>query len=316
MKIKREPGEELDSFVTRLREAARRCSFLDEDQRILEQLIFSMIDNVEVLKRMVKDSPPTLSEVIRILKADEVATQEMSRMVGTGAYVHAVSHSQSRRPAPSQPNHIGNNHGATRRTGDTCDNCIFNHSNRDECPAKVMECFFCQKKGHMIAKCRKRLVANRGTNRNSSDPKRRNNQPGQRNIHDVEQLEDGDTSDAESVAVDNVFVGSLGGDKDCWQTAIRIGNRLVNCKVDTGAEVNVMPQRVYNQLREKPSLKLTRTVLRTVAGQVKPVGVINTKIQFKNKTSSAKFFVVDDITQTLCGLQTSVELGLVKKLFL
>ena len=54
MKIRREPSEELDSFVTRLREAARRCSFGDEDQRVLEQLIFSTIDNIEVLKRMVK----------------------------------------------------------------------------------------------------------------------------------------------------------------------------------------------------------------------------------------------------------------------
>ena len=81
MKVRREAGEELDSFVTRLHESARRCAFVDEEQRVLEQLIFSTIENVEVLKRMVKDSPPTLNEVIRILKADEVATLEMNRMV-------------------------------------------------------------------------------------------------------------------------------------------------------------------------------------------------------------------------------------------
>ena len=57
---------------------------------MLEQLIFSTIDNAEVLKRIVKDSPPTLNEVIRILKADEVATKEMDRMVGKGASVYAV----------------------------------------------------------------------------------------------------------------------------------------------------------------------------------------------------------------------------------
>ena len=96
MKIRRETGEELDSFVTRLHESARRCAFVDEEQRVLEQLIFSTIENVEVLKRMVKDSAPTLNEVIRILKADEVATLEMNRMVGMGVCIHTVS--QDKRP--------------------------------------------------------------------------------------------------------------------------------------------------------------------------------------------------------------------------
>ena len=167
----------------------------------------------------------------------------------------------------------------------------------------------------MIAKCRKRLAGSSSSTQKPVNQQRVSRQPDRRNVHEVEQLEDVDTSDAESVAVDSVFIGSLDTNKDCWQTAIRIGNKLVNCKVDTGAEVNVMPQRVYKQLRDKPSLTSTKTVLRTVAGQLKPLGVINTTIQFKEKTAVAKFFVVDDSTPTLCGLQTSVELGLVKKLF-
>lgn len=167
----------------------------------------------------------------------------------------------------------------------------------------------------MIAKCRKRLAANNDVNMNRASTNHDNRRSEHRHVHDVEQLTDSDESDNESVAVDNIFIGSLGSDKNSWQTAIRIGKKLVNCKIDTGAEVNIMPQRVYNQLREKPSLTSSKTILRTVAGQIKPLGVIETTIQFKKKTSVAKFFVVDDSTQTLCGLQTSVELGLVRKLF-
>ena len=137
-------------------------------------------------------------------------------------------------------------------------------------------------------------------------------------MHDVEveQLNNVDDCDAESVAVDSVFVGNISGkDNNSWQTAIRIGNKLVNCKIDTGAEVNAMPERVYLQLRDKPKLVATRTVLRTIAGQIKPIGVIETSAQFKEKRSVAKFFIVNDNSPTLCGLQTSVELGLVQKLF-
>lgn len=312
MKIRREPGEELDTFVTRLRETAKRCTFVDEDQRVLEQLIFSTIDNVEILKRMVKDSPPTLNEVIRILKADEVASLELNRMVGSSASVNAVSQNYNSRHTRTNGNKP---RAAAPKSGGTCSNCIFSHGSNDQCPAKEMECFFCKKRGHMIAKCRKRLAGSSSSTQKPVNQQRVIRQPERRNVHEVEQLEDVDTSDAESVAVDSVFIGSLNTNKDCWQTAIRIGNKLVNCKVDTGAEVNVMPQRVYKQLRDKPSLTSTKTVLRTVAGQLKPLGVINTTIQFKEKTAVAKFFVVDDSTPTLCGLQTSVELGLVKKLF-
>jgi len=163
----------------------------------------------------------------------------------------------------------------------------------------------------MIAKCRKRLAASQKSEKMAAGSR----QSQSRNVNEVEQLDESDGSDTESVAIDNIFIGSLGSDKDSWQTAIRIGNKLVNCKVDTGAEVNVMPQRVYKQLRDKPSLIPTKTILKTVAGQIKPLGVIETSVQFRKKKISAKFFVVDDNTQILCGLQTSVELGLVKKLF-
>lgn len=315
MKIRREAGEDLDSFVARLREAARRCAFTDEDQRVLEQLIFSTIDNVEILKRMVKDSPPTLSEVIRILKADEVATIEMDRMVGKGACVHALNTHEKHRSSNKVESRTG------LRKGGNCENCIFSHSDKHDCPAKSMECFYCQKKGHMIGKCRKRLASNDSLQHNSAKA-RRDKPTGrsqQRQIHDVHVEQDTDESDTDSVAVDSIFIGSLNKatcDKDSWQTAIRIGNKLVNCKIDTGAEVNVMPQRVYHQLREKPSLLSTSTILRTVGGQFRPLGVIDAIVQYKQRKSVAKFFVVDDTTQTLCGLKTSVELGLVQKLFL
>lgn len=313
MKIRRDTGEELDSFITRLRESARRCAFVDEDQRVLEQLIFSTVDNVEVLKRMVKDSPPTLNEVIRILKADEVATQEMDRMVGRSANIHTVRHDRLQQQTPRKNNSGRDRTGMER--GGSCKNCIFIHSSTDQCPAINMECFYCQKKGHMIAKCRKRQAAG-GANQRPASTHHNTTRSGHKNVHDIEQVDDPDESDTDSVAVDNIFIGSLScEDKESWQTAIRICNKLVNCKIDTGAEVNVMPQRVYNQLRNKPNLSATRTTLRTVAGQIKPLGVMEAAIQYKKKTSVAKFFIVDDSTPTLCGLQTSVDLGLVKKLF-
>lgn len=311
MKIKREPGEDLDGFVTRLRDAARQCAFEDEDKRVLEQLVFSTIDHVDVLKRIIKESPPSLEEMIRILKADEVAKMEMDRMVGSDASVHAVNNRRFQKPAPSRPSQDRRHRTTEERVGSEksaeCPNCVFRHEKHDECPAKTMECFYCLRKGHMIRKCRKRQNSNRYTEQR---PEKR------KTVHEIESLSEYDDSDNE-VAIDKVFVASLDYDdkENSWQTPIRIAGKLVNCKIDTGAEVNVMPRRVFKQLRDKPSLKTTATVLHTVAGQTKPLGVITVPVQHKEKKTSATFYVIEDSTKTLCGLQTSVELGLVQKLF-
>lgn len=314
MKIRRDPGEDLDDFVSRLREAAVKCAFADEDRRVLEQLVFSTIDNVDVLKRIIKESPPTLDEMIRILKTDEAAKQEMDRMVGKEVSVNEISNRRphnghrSQRNSEAVPRSSDKKSGSRLKLGGDCRNCIFDHTKDTPCPAKNMECFYCRNTGHMIAKCRKRQAQN-GTKGPTQNQKK---------VNEIEQVSDAESSDDEEPVIDSVFIGSTGkGEQDkSWQTAIRISNKKVNCKIDTGAEVNVMPHRVFKQLSDKPRLSPTRTVLHTVAGQVKPLGVIQVPVQHKNHKVTAKFYVVEDRTSTLCGLQTSVELGLVQKLFM
>lgn len=308
MKIRRESGEDLDNFVVRLKEAAKKCAFADEDRRVLEQLVFSTIDNVDVLKRIIKESPPTLEEMIHILKADEVAKRDMDRMVSNEASVNAINQPHSRRPPRQWDGQKTDRQPSAPRLqrGGDCANCIFSHNRDDICPAKKMECFFCKKPGHMIGKCRKR-TSNSGGQPPKDDRRKKINAVAEESDYDSD-------SDA---AIDRVFIASLdsGTDDRSWNTAIRIAGRKVNCKIDTGAEVNVMPNRVYNQLRTKPKLMTTRTTLHTVAGQVKPIGTLRVPVQYKEKKVEATFFVVEDTTNTLCGLQTSVELGLVQKLF-
>lgn len=308
MKIRRESGEDLDNFVVRLKEAAKKCAFADEDRRVLEQLVFSTIDNVDVLKRIIKESPPTLEEMIRILKADEVAMREMDRMVSNEATVNAINQPKSRRPPQQWDSHKTDRQPTASRLqrGGDCANCIFSHNRDDNCPAKTMECFFCKKPGHMIGKCRKRASNSRGQPPKDDRQKRINAVAGE-----------SDSDSDSDAAIDKVFIASLDSRTDdrSWNTAIKIAGKKVICKIDTGAEVNVMPKRIYNQLSKKLKLKTTRTTLHTVAGQVKPIGTLQVPVQYKEKKAEATFFVVEDSTNTLCGLQTSVELGLVQKLF-
>lgn len=305
LKIKREQGEDLDDFVVRLKEAAKKCSFQDEDKRVLEQLVFSTIGNVDVLKRVIKEQPPTLSEMIAILKTDETAITEMGRMVtGSSSAVNAIN-TQTRYSVKNNNSQSSTVKSPRYQRGGKCANCVFDHPNNATCPAKAMKCHHCNLNGHMIAKCRKRLA----------EEQKQPVKPLRKSVAEVECSADENEQEEEEV-IYTVCVDNIDSKKDdSWTTPIKISGSTVSCKIDTGADVNVLPERVYNKLRIKPRLTSTNVVLQTVNGRTKPLGKINAAVQFKDRKINADFFIMPTASPTLCGHQTSVALGLVAKLF-
>ena len=56
-------------------------------------------------------------------------------------------------------------------------------------------------------------------------------------------------------------VCSIGADKSEWNVTLTTHDSKINFKIDTGAQVNILPKTIYNQLRfklklEKSSIKL------------------------------------------------------------
>ena len=51
-------------------------------------------------------------------------------------------------------------------------------------------------------------------------------------------------------------VSALGGSKsDIWSMSLRTNGMMVNFKLDTGAQVNVLPRSVYCRLTARPVLE-------------------------------------------------------------
>ena len=89
-------------------------------------------------------------------------------------------------------------------------------------------------------------------------------------------------------------------------------------KIDTGADGNLMPIRMFAVLFPKVSLDaLRRTVNRDVTlfaynnTPIKQFGTCSVRLGFKNKSLVCKFFVVEHDT-ALVGINDSEKLGLVK----
>lgn len=100
-----------------------------------------------------------------------------------------------------------------------------------------------------------------------------------------------------------------------WIEKINIESKNVKCKLDTGAEISVTPSRVFENLNRKLNLKLyeTNVKIQSFSGEnVKPLGIINLKCTFKDKTCYENFVTVDTNT-VLLGLPGCVSQGLVKR---
>ena len=86
-------------------------------------------------------------------------------------------------------------------------------------------------------------------------------------------------------------------------------------KLDTGAEVDVMPKRVYDQVTSEDKLQTTTLKLHGYGGDNIPIlGSMQMKCKYKNTIKYVDFFVLETNSRTVLSLQACQAMGLVKLL--
>ena len=209
--------------------------------------------------------------------------------------------------------------GAQRRQSQSqanCDNCGRQHSKSDTCPAKGQTCNYCKKKGHYIQVCRRRARS-------------------QQKIHDIQNTspsleEDFETLSFESICIGNIDQGNHAVHKDeVFATVnIKITGRekdktTLKAKVDTGAQGNVLPLRIYQKMypqnidvNGKPkqgTLNQSKIILVAYGGsEIKHLGTVQIPCNYKDSKTVATFFVTDTSGPAIMGLKTATELNLLR----
>lgn len=95
-----------------------------------------------------------------------------------------------------------------------------------------------------------------------------------------------------------------------WTKCVEVEGKQIAFKIDTGAEVNILPLQVYNKLKLNNSINKTSIVLEVFGGnQLKPSGLVSLRCG----NTKQEFVIVDCKTTPTLGLKTSVHLGIVKR---
>ncbi|XP_049307359.1 uncharacterized protein LOC125777149 [Bactrocera dorsalis] len=120
-----------------------------------------------------------------------------------------------------------------------------------------------------------------------------------------------------SIKNTNFRINSFGRNKSNWTKTYQIGSRLVKFKIDTGADVNCVPLNIVKEMKIKMNSEQNDfPVFDYSNNKVKIFGIVKIKlvaVKFHFERI-VDFVVVDSTFKAILGLQTCIELGLIKRL--
>ena len=222
-------GESVVQFIRALNESADRCEFPDRATQIRDRIVVGMCDQT-VSREMQRMDIALLTEAkaVWMTRQAEEAERQM-RELTLPKSVDEVKPSRRRKPRVAPSSHQSNTKSNSDRITQLCGPCSrcghVKHFN-DKCPAIDRRCNVCCMLGHYGSCCKSK----------SSKPKNAR----------VNQL----VSDAS-------FLGEVDSKSDSWtQLVVVEGLDLpVRFKLDSGADVSVVPSRLCAHVTVRPPSK-------------------------------------------------------------
>ena len=142
-------------------------------------------------------------------------------------------------------------------------------------------------------------------------------------INQIEQ--ENETESDESETYENFFIGAIKNenmisfdenDDREWTIDLTVNKTLINFKIDSGAETNIIPLCEYRNIRNRPKLHKPRVKLTAYNTSIYiPVeGLCILYVENNNKCYPILFIVADIDSQPILGLKTSKQLNLIQRI--
>ncbi|UYV64370.1 K02A2.6-like [Cordylochernes scorpioides] len=284
--IVQKEGQGITEFVTELKQLAQECEFEElAESLIRDRFIIGMIDQ-EVKKKLLEDPQLTLPKAISVATiAESVCVQiasweekqAMIEKINKNTWEKNRSRVEKAKAGPSIAN-----------TKNECKWCGQQHT-YGNCPAYRKTCNACGKLNHFAAVCRTRRIRN------------------------LIAENEGDESFEGGINVNKVLVKTVRSDK--WSAVISINGNKTSVHLDTGAQINVLPQKVISLWPAKPIIKPTSLKAYAYGHSELPiVGKCEVLCQYGEKKSLCEFIIADVDAQTLITGDTCEKLEILKRI--
>ena len=123
------------------------------------------------------------------------------------------------------------------------------------------------------------------------------------------------SSDSESETIP-LFIASVGKQENSyWYADMLINNQVVNLKLNSGAQCNVLPYSLFKKVGGKQTVNSNVRKLVTFTGEkIKMVGRAMLDCEYKDRFHVLEFQIVDHDVIPMLGLQTCQEHNMIQKI--
>ena len=284
-----EQNESIDAFVAELRKLAKGCNFGDQEDRMIRDRILVGVKSKKTQGKLLEDSKLSLKTAIETCRAQEASQSKLETM--TGKQTVSVDRVKQKKN-DKQKKHSGASSEISEKKNETekkCTRCGYKwHKNFNNCPAKNEECLRCHRVGHFQSVCRQK------------DKKK------------VRHVRDSDSDD------EHVFLGNINEvndvNSDDWHTELLVDGKNVRFRIDTGADVTVVPDSYF---KNTDKLQKTDKKLYGPGGsKIEVVGVHKASMETKKQNSKTvqDLYVVRGLKKPLLGRPAIQALDLLQRI--
>lgn len=276
---KQEDGEAVDSFITSLYKLSEHCAYGNlRDELIRDRIVIGVRDKKLSMKLQLEDGL-TLEKAISTARQQEYVKQEQAALKQEGGITgESVDYLKAGKT------YKGGHRSNPAKATPTCSRCGRGPPHpKSACPAATAECHRCHKVGHYREFCRTKIVGEVCS----------------------------DSSDDEIPA----FLGAVGDPLDAkpWMVSIVMNKEPVEFKIDTGADVTVVPEAVFTKLKGTALRPTSKTLLGPGNHAVSVIGKFTAELEWSTSKVQEEVFVVAGMKNSLLGRPAIQSLNLLAK---
>lgn len=300
-----QPDESVSNFILRLRKQAIRCNFetMDMETNIIEQIAAKATSD-RLRCKIIERNCTTIDEVIDLSELFEM-TSQITKEAGDINFI------KTKRGAETK---IKTNETTKRSRFDKdsvsvrkCFRCgCKDHISWDQnCPARKAKCSKCNRFGHFASECRSKLETHKQNF-------------GKKSIRKVEAADKIDEVDM-SEHTEYVMTIDKGFKINKCMVTLKIGGISTEVLIDSGADVNVMDNKIWSEMKQNGIKILTNQkgsskILRGIGNKMplEIIGEFEAYIESEQNKIVAKFYVIVNGGHTILGFKSSMEMNLLK----
>lgn len=298
-------GESFEHFLTDCKHLIKSCNFNEinpvqsnEDRALRDKIVMGIRDPT-TREALLRVDDLTIEKAIHFCRTSEQSRQQSLLFQENAAEINVIQKKferQNKNRYEQRQYKQSREQNKNVKNEDTfkCRRCQKIHGPR-QCPAYGKKCNKCGLENHFAVACKVRNVRNVGEE-NDRDNDSSEDEIFVRNVHKKNPKDNDNRVSA-------------------WEETLYIENKKFKVRLDTGADVSVMPLNIFKYVNKQFKVRSTNYVLKGFEGsEAKTIGISNLHCKYKGTDIYEDFVIVDGASQVLLSGQACTNLNLIKRI--